>query len=152
MGDKGSFRFLDGQTVAFALGDTDLGETAGQERVTPFDLAGVDEEAVGECDVDEALPEGDFRVVHNLAVLLQTMDTDGDPSNGIDISSEVADLFEGVSVDVDQAWEDFATDAALQGVLDEANRLELFEEARTLRGREEALGALYEGLDLCPAS
>ncbi len=151
-GDPGSFRFLDGQTVSFSIGDTALGETAGQQRVTPFDLADVTEEAVGGCDVDGALREDDFRIVHNLAVLLQTMDADGDPTTGIDISSDVAALFEGVSIDVDQAWEDFQADEDLQGVLDQANSQNLFDDTRSLREREEALGALYEGIGLCPAS
>ncbi|MCZ6806097.1 MAG: hypothetical protein O7F08_04030, partial [Deltaproteobacteria bacterium] len=53
--DPGRFRFLEGQTVAFSLGDTELGESTAQARVTPFDLAGVAEEAVGGCDVSGTL-------------------------------------------------------------------------------------------------
>jgi hypothetical protein len=101
------------------------------------------------CAVDGALPEDDFRIVHNLAVLLQTFETDGNPSNGIDISSEVAALFEGRSIEVDQAWDDFQADADLQEVLDEANSQQLFPDTRELRTREEALRALYEGIGLC---
>jgi hypothetical protein len=148
--DPGRFRFLSGQTIAFSLGATDLGETPAGVRVTPFDIAGVEEAAVGECDVSGTLPEDDFRIVHNLAVLLQTMDTDGDPTTaGIEISEEVAMLFDEVSsVEVDQAWEAFQTD--LQVVLDEANNRNLFSEERAMRTREEALGALYEGIEICP--
>jgi hypothetical protein len=146
--DPGRFRFLAGQTIAFSLGDTDLGESLAGVRVTPFDIAGVEEAAVGECDVSGPLPEDDFRIVHNLAVLLQTMDTDGDPNNNIDISAEVAALFEGVSIDRDQPWEAFQTD--LQVVLDQANNDELFSEERAMRTREEALNALYEGIGICP--
>ncbi len=149
--DPGRFRYFLGQTIAFSLGDTPLGEAVAGERLTPFDLvAGVDEQAVGGCEVDGTLPEDDFRIVHNLAVLLQTMDTDGDPTAGIEISSEVADLFDGVSIDVDQAWEDFKEDGDLLGVLEAANDQGLFAEARALREREDALKALYEGIDLCP--
>ena len=146
--DPGRFRFLEGQSIAFSLGDTDLGESAAKARVTPFDVAGVAEAAVGGCAVDETLPEDEFRIVHNLAVLLQTMDTDGDPNNNIDISAEVAALFEGVSIEKDQPWEAFQTD--LQVVLDQANISELFSEERVMRTREEALSSLYEALDLCP--
>jgi hypothetical protein len=149
--DPGRFRYLEGDTVSFSLGDTSLGQSTAQERVTPFDLAGVDEAPIGGCDVDEALPEGDdpFRLVHNLAVLLQTLDTDGDPTGGIEISAEVAALFEGVDVELDQSWDDFQNDTDLQAVIDQANEQELFSDTRTLLAREEALRALYQGIGLC---
>ena len=145
--DPGRFRFLEGQTIAFSLGDTDLGESAAKKKVTPFDVARVAEAPVGGCAVGETLPEDEFRIVHNLAVLLQTMDTDGDPANNIDISAEVAALFENVSIERDQPWEAFQTD--LQVVLDEANIQNLFSEERAMRTREEALSALYEGIGIC---
>jgi hypothetical protein len=150
--DPGRFSFYTPEAmVTFSLGDTELGSSVGKDRVTPFDLAGVAEEAVGGCQVDGELPEDDFRIVHNLAVLLQTFDTDGDPSEGIEISAETAALFEGINIDVDQAWEDFQADTTLGAVLAAANDTNQFPETRTLREREEALAALYEGIGLCPA-
>ena len=77
------------------------------------------------------------------------MDTDGDPTTNIDISPETAALFDGVSIDIDQTWAAFSTDADLQAVLDEANRQQLFPDTRELRTREEALRALYKGIGLC---
>ena len=150
--DPGRFSFYTPEaTVTFSLGDTELGSNVGKDRVTPFDLAGVAEEAVGGCEVDGELPEDDFRIVHNIAVLLQTFDTDGDPSEGIEISTETAALFEGINIDVDQAWEDFQADTDLGAVLAAFNDANEFPETRTLRERREALAALYEGIDLCPA-
>jgi len=145
--DPGSFLFIEGATVSLSLGGTVLGETDAKERVTPFDLAGVAEEAIGGCQVDGELPEDEFRIVHNMAALLQTLDTDGDPAGTIDISSGVAALFENVTIDFDQPWEAFRTD--LQGVLDAANNANLFPEARTLRDRVAALRALYQSIGLC---
>jgi hypothetical protein len=102
----------------------------------------VTEEPVGGCEVDEdLLPEDDFRIVHNLAVLLQTLDTDGDPTAGIEISAEVAALFNEVTVDMDQSWEAFQADTGLRSVLTAADL--------TLRTRKEALEALYQGIGLC---
>jgi hypothetical protein len=153
--DPGRFSYRDGHRVTFSLGDTVLGQSGvlasskTPARVTPFDLAGVPEEAVGGCAVDEALREDEFRIVQNIAVLLQTFDTDGDPTNGIDISSGVAALFDGVSVSLDQAWGDFQADSDLQGVLEEANNQQLFSDARALVAREDALRALYQGIGLC---
>jgi len=148
----GSFRYVDGDTVSFSLGDTVLGESQAQERITPFDLAGFDENAVGGCDVAGALPDSDsaFRVVSNLAVLLQSLDTDGDPTNGIDISSDVAGLFDGVEIDLSQAWEAFQADTDLQAVLEEAKTRNLLPSTRALRDRLDALRALYQGTGLCP--
>jgi hypothetical protein len=151
-GGPGSFRYVEGDTVSFSLGDTVLGDSEAQERVTPFDLAGLDKEAVGGCEVEGPLPDGDgpFRIVVNLAVLLQSLDTDGDPANGIDISSDLAGLFDGVEIDVSQAWEAFQSDAGLQAVLEEAKTRGLLPDTRVLRDRVDALRALYQGIGLCP--
>ena len=113
--DPGRFLFIEGATVSFSLGGLSLGETDGKERVTPFDLAGVVEEAIGGCDVSGALPDdtSEFRRVVNLAVLLQTLDADGDDTNGIDIRPEVAALFEGLTLDVDQASASFEATSSL---------------------------------------
>jgi para-nitrobenzyl esterase len=149
--DPGRFRYQEGDTVTFSIGDTVLGQAPAQERVTPFDLAGLEEEHIGNCEVDGTLPDTtEFRIVHNVAVLLQTLDTDGDPTAGIEISPEVAALFDGRNIDVSQAWEDFQTDTDLAAVLDEANSQSLFPDARELSTREEALRALYKGIGLCP--
>ncbi len=146
-GDPGVFRYREGGTVRFSLGDTVLGEVSGQQRVTPFDLTGIDEEAVGGCDVSE-LPgdEDPFRQVAHLAVLLQTLDEDGDPAEGIEISSEVAAHFDGVELEIDQVWADFQDD--LQAVLDQIQGDGLLPNANVLE-REEALAALYRGIGLC---
>ena len=154
--DPGRFLFIEGARVSFSLGGTVLGrETDAKERVTPFDLAEVAEDAIGGCDVSAAsLPDdgSKFRIVHNMAALLQTLDTDGDPAGTIDIRPEVAALFENVTIDFDQPWEDFRSDPDLQGVLDAANDGNLFAgtETRTLRDRVAALRALYQGIGLCP--
>jgi len=91
-----------------------------------------------------------FRRVSNLAVLLQSLDTDGDATNGIDISADVAGLFSGVNIDLSQAWEAFQADTGLQTVLDNAKSSGLLPTTRVLRDRVEALRALYQGTSLCP--
>ncbi len=151
-GDPGSFSwYAEGADVSFSLGATDLGTAPAAQKLTPFELAGVTQEAVGGCDVSGALPDDKFRIVHNLAVLLQTLDTDGDPTNGIEISTEVAALFEKVTVNLDQAWTDFQADSDLEAVINKAKLANLLPEARTLVTREDALKALYEGIGLCPS-
>ena len=149
--DPGRFSYAEGDTVSFSLGDIDLGQSVAKERVTPFDLAGLEEEAIGGCEVDGVLPEDTdaFRRVVNLAVLFQTLDNDGDHADGIEIRSEVAALFVGSSFELDQPRTSFQADAELRAVLEEANSLGLFSEPRTLVQPEDALRALYLGLGLC---
>ena len=150
--DPCRFLFIEGATVSFSLGGTVLGETDAKERVTPFDLAKVAEDKIGGCDVSAASladAESRFRIVHNMAALLQTLDTDGDPAGTIDIDPKVKDLFENETIDLNQSWEDFQTDPVLERVLDAANSGDLFPETRTLRDRVAALVALYRGIGLC---
>jgi hypothetical protein len=152
-GDPGRFSFAEGGVVSFSIGDLDLGESIAKERVTPFDLAGVDEEPIGGCEVDGPLAAdlGAFRKVVNLAILLQTLDADGDPENGIEILPEVAALFEGSSISLDQDHSAFASDPGFQDALDEANARSRFLEERTPVQSEQALRALYLGIGLCSA-
>jgi para-nitrobenzyl esterase len=149
--DPGRFSYAEGDTVSFSLGGLDLGQSIGEVIVTPFDIAGIEEDAIGGCAVDGELPADTdvFRKVINLAVLLQTLDTDGDAAAGIEISPEVAAMFEDASIDLNQASTAFREDAALQAALEAANDDNLFPEVRSLVEREVALRALYRGIGLC---
>lgn len=149
--DPGRFSYSEGDTVSFSLGDISLGQIVAKERVTPFDLVGIEERAIGGCEVAGDLPEDTeaFRRVVNLAVLFQTLDTNGDHTDGIEIRSEVAALFEGSSFELDQPRTTFQVDTELRAVLDEANSRDLFSETRALVQPEDALRALYLGLGLC---
>lgn len=73
-GADGSFNYQNGQSCTFNIGATTFSVAADKlsagKKITPYD----------------AFPEDDEKVV-NLARLLQTMDTDGDPANGIDINT-----------------------------------------------------------------
>ena len=70
---SGEFPFLAGETVTFSVGNIDLPSAAANSTITPLDLA-------NSTDVNH-------QVVSNILVLLQSLDTDGIPSNGIQISS-----------------------------------------------------------------
>ncbi|MFM5358045.1 hypothetical protein [Aeromonas veronii] len=72
---QGQFLFNDGDTCTFKLGSIPLGETQvkkGQTLVTPYTIA-------EKGDKDRAI---------RIAALLQTMDADGDASNGITLKTE----------------------------------------------------------------
>jgi len=76
------------------------------------------------------------------AILLQTLDTDGDHTDGIEISPEVAALFDASSLEVDPPVTTFQSDTGLQTLVDEAKSRSLFSEDRVLVQREDALRAL----------
>ena len=149
--DPGRFSYAEGDTVSFSLGGISLGESLAKDVVTPFDTAGIEEAPIGGCAVDGELPaDADaFRKVVNVVVLLQTLDTDGDAAAGIEISPEVAALFDDSNIDLDQPWTTFIDNAELKAALEEANNGDLFEDVRTLVQREVALRALYLGIGLC---
>ncbi|MCU7862304.1 MAG: hypothetical protein KZQ86_21315, partial [Candidatus Thiodiazotropha sp. (ex Lucinoma kastoroae)] len=79
----GSFTYEVGQPVSFNLGDVTLGSATGKSVITPIDLV-----AGGSSSSAEVL---------NLVRFLLMLDTDGDSSNGITISSAVQAIAENWS-------------------------------------------------------
>lgn len=75
--DDGEFDYILGETVIFSVAGIDLPSAEAAAIVSPQDLVGV-----GELEVDNL-------AVANIARLLQSLDTDGDPRNGIEIAAEV---------------------------------------------------------------
>jgi|GEM_PF-1341715 len=69
--ESGYFEFIAGETIRFYLGNTLLGEALARGEVTPLDLLAEDD------DPDK---------LQNILRVLQTLDADGDASNGIDIN------------------------------------------------------------------
>lgn len=72
----GGFSYVPGEYVRFYLGKTFLGEALAQAEVTPLDLLDVAD------DPDK---------LQNMLRILQTIDSDSDPSNGITISDAAND-------------------------------------------------------------
>lgn len=102
---QGRFDCLPGDTVRFRAGALELGSAPCGTVVTPLTLAGAMASAEGlQADA-----------VVNRLLALQSLDDDGDPSNGIRLSSEVkAQLKAGT---LDFSAQAAAFDTALQAVL-----------------------------------
>lgn len=98
----GEFDFNYGDTVEFKLGKLVLGKVQGAPIVTPLDLA-----------------EGDDKRLINLLVLLQSLDEDGDASNGIIITNEAAAAVTD-SIRLNSEPEAFVVSSELQSVLEAA--------------------------------
>ncbi|MBF0172644.1 MAG: hypothetical protein HQL83_04245 [Magnetococcales bacterium] len=71
---KGQFTYVSGESISFYLGGLPLGSTSARGVITPIDLV-----SGGYVDHDEVV---------NLSRFLQTLDEDGNPSNGITISAQ----------------------------------------------------------------
>ena len=114
--EAGRFEYLPGETVVFSLGDLSFSATPAAERITPVDLA---------RDADD--PE---RFAVNLARLLQTLDADGEPENGIELPAAAADLATAIDFDVEPVQ--FAADASVINLVAGAGgvRQALISEAR----------------------
>ena len=73
---KGEYSFLSGETVTFFVGNIQFPPVVAKGIVTPLDIAQT-------TDINN-------QVVSNILVLLQSLDEDGNPSNGITIPSIAA--------------------------------------------------------------
>ena len=74
---RGEFKYLAGETVTFFIGDLEFPPVLAAEVVTPLDMADTDDVA--------------HHMVINIIRLLQLLDKDGDPDNGINITQTAKD-------------------------------------------------------------
>ena len=86
----------------------------------------------------------------NITVFLQTLDRDGDPANGIEITPAVAALFDNVSVDLTGDFWLFYQQPAFRGALLQANNALLFGSHRIVRPPHLAMDHLYRSLGVDP--
>ncbi len=89
--DAGQFKFNDGDKCIFKLGSLFLGETVlkqGQTLVTPYTIAN----------------NGNKDLAIRIAALLQTMDTDGNVSNGISLDKNQIDKLGAIELSSDEKF------------------------------------------------
>lgn len=87
-GADGSFKYVAGEKVTFKLGNLTLGKaTDANTTLTLFDLASTAQNSDGS-------PSNE---VTNMALLLQSLDEDQDPNNGITISTATRNQFKTMS-------------------------------------------------------
>lgn len=169
---EGQFRYEEGERVRFLLGQNVLGETVAVSEVTPFELTGAPRltgtlrlcDALGtpetsllatvhpcyNYDVPSPRPSEAFNALVNLIVLLQTLDDDGDPGNGIEITPEVRALTDDAELDLTRPWEEFREDFAFRRVIGDANERGLFSRIHGAINPAPALQQLYDALGLDP--
>jgi len=114
----GEFNYVPGETITFSIGDVILGSALALPVMTPLNLV------TGATDASHP-------VVNNIVRLLLTLDVDGNPENGIEISVEVNDAAVGQFIDFKA--DNFEADGGLVGLL------RGFNGTRQLVGRGEKL-------------
>jgi hypothetical protein len=95
----GEYNYRPGETVTFFIGDLEFPPVLASGVVTPQDIA----------PDDEILRT-------NILQLLQTLDSDGNPDNGITIKEGAADAFAETEFDLESADFDTAVAATLTGL------------------------------------
>lgn len=113
----GTFKYKEGEEVTFSIGRVVLGSAAGKPVLTPLDIA------AGAKDTS------DQRVV-NISVLLQTLDQDGNPENGITISRKTASFVDqyGKEINFNKHIRAFSFDPGFRQVMTELNDIDAFGE------------------------
>jgi len=93
---QGQYSYIAGETVIFSIGDVVFPSTQAAPVVTPLDM-------IGETDLTDTS-------VINILRLLQSLDIDGDPTNGIEISQVAHTAATGLTIDYQSST--FDTDVA----------------------------------------
>lgn len=97
----GEYEYIEGETVTFFIGDLELPPVAATGTVTPLNLAGRD---------DTSDP-----TVVNIIRLLQTLDEDGNPDNGITITDAAKTV--ATQVDFELSIIDFESSSAVTNLV-----------------------------------
>lgn len=134
----GEFQYVAGEQVTFRIGDIELGTAPGAPIITPVELTN---------SVDPTSP-----AATNMAVFIQSLDADSDPSNGILITEAVRSNAAGMSLDFSSPdFDTLVVDAVtmLTGggnmVISEAAALENFYEAYVGFGGTDSVSWQFPG-------
>lgn len=103
---QGTFSYNEGAIVQFFIGDIVIGGAAANSIMTPVSLV--------QGAADETNP-----TVTNIARFLQTLDNDGNPNNGITITTAVSNLAAGKTINFNQTVANFGNDANVLTVVND---------------------------------
>lgn len=87
---NGEFQYLVGETVTFSVGAIELGSAPGQAQVTPFSLFASSRPPTNRNQISSRLNDGavtDLDRAINVATFLVSLDSDGNPDNGINLGN-----------------------------------------------------------------
>ncbi len=120
----GSFEYLPGEAVTFAIGEVVIGTASGKAILTPIDL------------VDGA-SDADHPKVNRICRFLQALDEDADLRNGIEINAETSNIVSQWGIDLDKT-EDPDSSETVQGMFAALHSAGVFPKVRDLPRAESA--------------
>ena len=97
----GEFDYREGESIVFSIGDLQFPSISATQQITPTDLA-----------------QGSSEVRTNILQLLQSLDDDNNPDNGISISAEAENAFKDSTLDLESANFDSEAQAILDTIGD----------------------------------
>lgn len=117
---NGIFKYRDGDTITFSIGEIVLGSVKAKALISPVDLV------PGATDAFHP-------TVTNIAAFLQTLDHDGYLNNGIQIPLGIdpiitESILNNGRIDFNQSPKTFAIDRAVVGLLEDLNAIQKFAE------------------------
>lgn len=118
----GRFTYVEGDFITFSVGGTIVGDIVlARGNMTPADLSTGAVFITAFSDLQTLISSKDGKLIltrlANIVVFLQSLDDDADPTNGINIPTTVAALFDGVQIDFDQSVEEFRNDPVLINIM-----------------------------------
>ncbi|MCP4412534.1 MAG: DM13 domain-containing protein [Gammaproteobacteria bacterium] len=125
---QGEFQYLAGETVTFSIGTLVFPSVTAQAIITPLNIFSTN-------DVNH-------QGVINMLRLLQTIDADGNLSNGIMISQMLRDVASSINLDLDFEQVDFTTQVAELLSMSDINDTELVSTGEALLHFQESLDML----------
>ena len=111
--ENGTFRYMPGETVGFYIGNLFIGEGVAKSKMSPIDLvAGAEDET--------------NQTVTNICRLLQSIDYDWDPENGITITEEIADAVDDFPLNFYQSMNGFGSSDHVNNLINSLNSRSLY--------------------------
>ena len=149
--DNGMFTYLPGEDVMFSVGTVVLGAARAAERVDPFDLVGI-EPPIGRREIVDAAPLGGaYQRAIAIMILLASLDTDDEYTNGVQVDPRVDALFEGAEIDFGlPVNRPFGNQFALRSRLGQANIQGFFDPPHGPANPARATRHLYQTVDVDP--
>lgn len=121
----GEYDYEEGDTVTFSIGGITFPPAPAKPTVTPLDI-------VGTGDINHP-------AVINIARLLQSLDVDGDPTNGITITASIRNAAASMTLDTLQAFSSNTFENDVNDFLEDLGE--------TLVSEQEAIDHLSDSLD-----
>ena len=147
--ESGSFSCEKNNTISFYAGDILLSSLKCKESINLFDLAQM-EAPIKAYDIKERFKDKSIYRLINLASFLQTIDVDGDHTNGIEIPEGFKELSQGVTLDFSANRYIFKNSFSFRKLLYLGQQKGIWEKDRTIVKGYVAMDALYADMSIVP--